>query len=86
MHTLVGGGKEGGGEIMLTGSGVIGVEEGGELKIEKTKIGQYKVYTKLRFSFYHADETERADSKCVSDVSPHRGGNKNSHLHFISIS
>lgn len=32
--------KGGGGEIMLTGSGVIGVEEGGELKIEKTKIGQ----------------------------------------------
>lgn len=40
VHALVGGGKEGGGEIMLTGSGVIGVEEGGELKIEKTKIGQ----------------------------------------------
>lgn len=40
MRTLVGGGKEGGREMMQTGSGVIGVEEGGELKIEKTKIGQ----------------------------------------------
>lgn len=40
MRVLVGGGKEGGREMMLTGSGVIGVEEGGELKIEKTKIGQ----------------------------------------------
>lgn len=36
----LGGGKEGGREMMLTGSGVIGVEEGGEPKIEKTKIGQ----------------------------------------------
>lgn len=41
---------------VLTGSGMIRRDEGGELKIEETKIGHWEMYTKLRFSFPHRDK------------------------------
>lgn len=44
--------------------------KGGELEIEKTKIGQWKLCTKAS-SFYHRDGKERADSKCVFQIFPH---------------
>lgn len=54
IRTVVGGVKWQ--EKELTGLSMIGREGGGELKIEETKIGQRKMYTKLRFSSHHREK------------------------------